>query len=75
MDISEAWKHPGKVAYYFGNLDAHRILVSTGREIRLSPEPAGMAVNYFVSPYVEVDGRQQDVFQLERSFVLSGSQD
>lgn len=70
VDISEAWKHPGKVDYYFGNLDAHRILVSTGREIRLSQESESPVVNYFVGPHVEVDGRQYEAFEMERSFAL-----
>lgn len=74
VDISEAWKHRSKVAYYFGNLDAHRILISTGREIRLSPEPPeGLAVNYFVRPYIDVDGWRHDDFEIERSFALSES--
>ena len=52
VDISEAWKHPEKTEYYFGNIDKDRILISTGREIRLSPDKSeGTTLNYFVKLY------------------------
>jgi transglutaminase-like putative cysteine protease len=57
VDISEAWKHPARADYYFGNADKDRILVSTGREIRLSPPQAGPALNFMDKPYVEVNGK------------------
>ena len=31
--------------------------LSVGRDITLAPEQAGAPVNYFVYPYVEVDGK------------------
>lgn len=70
VDISEAWKHPEKTEYYFGNIDKDRILISTGREIRLSPDKSeGTTLNYFVKPYIELDGKKYDNFEIERSFV------
>ncbi|MDO8550414.1 MAG: transglutaminase domain-containing protein [Ignavibacteria bacterium] len=67
VDISEAWKYPDKADYYFGNIDKYRILISTGREISLLPE--GPTLNYFVTPYVEFDGKRYEHFEIERSFV------
>jgi len=58
VDASEAWKHPELKDYYFGARDGNRLLVSTGREIRLVPAPAnGQPVNIFFYPYVEVNGK------------------
>lgn len=57
VDISEAWLDPSKRAFYFGSLDADRVRFSTGRDIVLSPRQSGGPVNYFVYPYVEVDGK------------------
>lgn len=69
VDISEAWKNPAKADYYFGNLDKDRILISTGRNINLLPGDDNVPLaNYFVKPYIELDGRSYDLFQIERSF-------
>jgi transglutaminase-like putative cysteine protease len=57
VDISEAWKAKEKRDYFFGSLDANRVKFSTGRDITLTPEQHGPALNYFVYPYVEVDGK------------------
>lgn len=69
VDISEAWKNPNKADYYFGNLDKDRILISTGRNINLLPGDDNVPLaNYFVKPYIELDGRSYDSFEIERSF-------
>ncbi len=57
VDISEAWKAQQKRDYFFGTIDANRMKFSTGRDITLSPKQDGPALNYFVYPYVEVDGK------------------
>ncbi|MEM7454081.1 MAG: transglutaminase domain-containing protein [Planctomycetota bacterium] len=57
VDISEADKHPEMKDYYFGQLTQDRVSFSTGRDIVLVPEAAGEPLNYFVYPYVEVDGQ------------------
>ncbi|HAA70310.1 MAG TPA: transglutaminase [Planctomycetaceae bacterium] len=57
VDISEADKHPEKKDYYFGNLTEDRVSFTTGRDIVLVPRQAGPALNYFVYPHVEADGR------------------
>ena len=57
VDISEADKHPEMKDYYFGQLTADRVSFTTGRDIELVPASAGGPLNYFVYPYVEVDGK------------------
>jgi transglutaminase-like putative cysteine protease len=58
VDISEAWQHPEKKDFYFGAYDANRMQFSMGRDIRLSPPQEGKALNYFVYPYVELNGKE-----------------
>lgn len=57
VDISEAWLDPRKYTYFFGSVDANRVRFSAGRDITLVPKQAGPPLNYFVYPYVEVDGK------------------
>ena len=56
IDASEASKHPERRELFFGGQPADRIHFSTGRDLRLGDEHRGKALNYFVYPYVEVDG-------------------
>ena len=60
VDASEAWKHPDKRDYFFGALDENRVQFSIGRDLVLAPPQAGAPLNYFVYPYVEVDGKPFD---------------
>jgi transglutaminase-like putative cysteine protease len=57
VDISEAWKNPSKHDFFFGSLDANRVQFSIGRDLALNPPQDGEALNYFVYPYVELDGK------------------
>jgi transglutaminase-like putative cysteine protease len=68
VDISEAWKHPEKHDYFFGSHDVNRVQFSMGRDLRLSPAQEGEALNYFVYPYVEVDGQEFSNVSLAFSF-------
>ena len=68
VDISEAWKAKEKEDYFFGSVDAHRVQFSTGRDVTLSPKQDGPALNYFVYPYVEVDGKPYDKLDKHFSF-------
>jgi len=56
VDISEAWLTPSLHDFFLGSLDANRVQFSTGRDLTLVPKQAGPPVNFFVYPYVEVDG-------------------
>jgi transglutaminase superfamily protein len=58
VDISEADKNPSMTEYYFGNLTENRVTFSIGRDLVLQPPQAGPPLNFFVTPYVEVAGKQ-----------------
>jgi transglutaminase-like putative cysteine protease len=73
VDISEAWKHPEKRDYFFGSHDVNRMQFSQGRDLRLSPPQDGKPLNYFVYPYVEVDGREYPNVSLAFSFADVGA--
>jgi len=66
VDISEAWKAKQKEDYFFGSVDSNRVQFSTGRDVTLSPKQDGPALNYFVYPYVEVDGKPYE--KLDKQF-------
>jgi hypothetical protein len=73
VDISEAWKHQEKRDYFFGSHDVNRMQFSMGRDLRLNPPQEGKPLNYFVYPYVEVDGREFPNVALSFSFTEAGS--
>jgi transglutaminase-like putative cysteine protease len=68
IDISEAWKHQEKRDYFFGAHDVNRVQFSMGRDLTLNPKQAGPPLNYFVYPYVEVDGKEYPNVSIEFSF-------
>ncbi len=68
IDISEAWKAQDKKDYYFGTHDANRIQFSVGRDIVLVPAQKGKPLNYFVYPYVEVNGLEHANVREDFSF-------
>lgn len=56
VDASEADKHPELFDYYFGALTADRVAFSRGRDLTLVPPQKGGPLNFFIYPYVEIDG-------------------
>lgn len=58
VDISEAWKNKEKQSYYFGAIDEKRVEFTQGRGIVLAPPQEGGALNYFIFPYVEINGER-----------------
>jgi hypothetical protein len=56
VDSSEASKNPAKFDYFFGAHDENRVQLSVGRDLALRPRQKGEPLNFFVYPYVEVDG-------------------
>jgi transglutaminase-like putative cysteine protease len=74
LDISEAWKAKEKVDYFFGTVDANRVQLSSGRDITLSPKQDGPPLNYFIYPYVEIDGKTHDAMTRQFSFREKGLQ-
>jgi len=57
VDASEASKNPAKREYFFGAVDADRVMFTYGRDIRLSQEQKGEPLNYFIYPYAESHGQ------------------
>ena len=57
VDASEAWKNPAKRDYFFGAHDDNRVFFTYGRDLVLSPEQKGPALNYFIYPYAESNGQ------------------
>jgi len=76
VDISEANRHPNMKEYYFGNLTEDRVTFTTGRDIELVPKQDGAPLNYFVYPYIEVNGtpwpREHVVLSLAYADVKGG---
>jgi len=70
VDISEADKHPQMKEYFFGNLTENRVTFTTGRDIQLVPKQDGAPLNYFVYPYVEINGKpwSRENIKLEFSY-------
>ncbi len=68
VDISEAWLHPEKKDYFFGANDANRIQFSLGRDLKLNPPQQGEPLNYFVYPYVEMEGKEYSRIDMKFSF-------
>lgn len=58
VDISEAWKDKSKREYYFGAIGEDRLEFTHGRDIVLEPAQNGEPLNYFVYPYVELNGQE-----------------
>jgi hypothetical protein len=54
--------------YYFGNLTADRVAFTVGRDITLVPKQDGPPLNFFIYPYVEVNGKPLPPEQIERKF-------
>ncbi|HEX8815601.1 MAG TPA: transglutaminase-like domain-containing protein [Terriglobales bacterium] len=73
VDISEAWKHPDKRDYFFGSHDVNRVQFSLGRDLALNPAQDGKPLNYFVYPYVEVEGREFPNISMAFSFAAADS--
>jgi transglutaminase-like putative cysteine protease len=73
VDISEAWKHQEKRDYFFGSHDVNRMQFTLGRDLRLNPAQEGKPLNYFVYPYVEVDGKEFSNVNTAFSFADAGS--
>jgi transglutaminase-like putative cysteine protease len=70
VDIVEANKNPRLGDYYFGNLTADRVTFSAGRDLILRPRQAGPPVNFFIYPYVEVEGKEHPQAKIRRRFTF-----
>lgn len=68
VDASEASRRPDKKDYFFGALPADRVTFSHGRDITLDPPQQGPALNFFIYPYVEIDGKPHEGVQRRFAF-------
>ncbi|HSB77070.1 MAG TPA: transglutaminase-like domain-containing protein [Terriglobales bacterium] len=68
VDISEAWQQPARREYFFGAHDASRVQFTLGRDLILSPRQDGPPLNYFVYPYVEMNGHEYGNVSSDFSF-------
>lgn len=57
IDASEAAKNPAQRELFYGTHPADRIHFTTGRDLVVSEASAQQPLNYFIYPYVEVDGK------------------
>ena len=69
VDASEASKNPDRREYFFGHHDENRLEFSRGRHLTLSPPQRGPALNFFVYPYAEVNGRPHG--SIEHTFTFT----
>ena len=49
--------------YFWGGIDAYRLVIAVGRDIVLNPPQAGAPLNTFGYPYAEVGGTPLDFYQ------------
>jgi len=61
IDASEAFKHPERRELFYGTHPADRLKFTTGRDLRLGPEHQDRPLNYFIYPYLEIDGKRSRV--------------
>lgn len=72
VDISEGDKNSDRYEYFFGAHDENRVEFTVGRDIILNPKQQGKALNYFIYPYAEVDGKAHT--SIERKFYFKDLQ-
>lgn len=54
--------------FFWGGIDAYRVVLAKGRDLKLNPPQAGAPLNTFGYPYAEIDGKPVD-FYAPKSFV------
>ena len=74
VDLWQAAQDPSRRDYFFGGLDAHRVLISLGRDVALAPFPQAGRLNYIAYPYFEADGKPSPVASMDFFFNVSGLQ-
>ena len=68
VDTSEANLHPERRDYFFGALDENRVQFTVGRDLQLNPHQAGGPLNFFIYPYVEIDGKKAEDIEMHFYF-------
>jgi uncharacterized protein (TIGR03000 family) len=67
----KGWVPVDFAAGTFGSLDENRVSFSVGRDIALVPRPSGGPVNFFIDPYVEVNGKAYPQSKIQRRHSLT----
>jgi transglutaminase-like putative cysteine protease len=67
-DPATAIRNPILLEYAFGSLDTDRLQFTVGRDLKLNPPQEGPPVNFFIDPYVEVEGKAYSRVSLDVSF-------
>jgi transglutaminase-like putative cysteine protease len=49
--------------YFWGGIDAYRVVIAAGRDVILNPRQAGPPLNTFGYPYAEIGGTPLDFYQ------------
>lgn len=49
-------------SFFWGGIDAYRVVLARGRDVRLNPPQAGAPLNTFGYPYAEIDGKPVDFY-------------
>ena len=49
-------------SYFWGGIDAYRVVLARGRDLVLNPPQAGAPLNTFGYPYAELDGKPVDFY-------------
>ncbi len=73
IDVSEA-KKASRAADYYGKIPSDRIEFTTGRDLILSPAQEGEPINYFIYPYVEIDGKRVEEVPTRYRFKRSSTE-
>jgi transglutaminase-like putative cysteine protease len=68
VDASEAFKHPEMRDFFFGGLDENRVQFTVGRDIPLAADENIEPLNYFIYPYVRIDGKVYSDVEYHFSF-------
>lgn len=71
LDASEADKHPELFDYNFGSQSPKLLKFTHGRDVNLVPKQAGPALNYFIHPYLEVDGNKYEGFDYKVRYEIA----
>jgi transglutaminase-like putative cysteine protease len=74
VDVWQASQDASHRDDFFGALDAHRVMVSMGRDVTLTPAPQVGRLNYIAYPYLEADGKPSPVASMDFFFNAPGFQ-
>jgi hypothetical protein len=74
VDVWQASQDSSRRDYFFGALDAHRVMVSMGRDVELTPAPQVGRLNYIAYPYLEADGKPSPIASIDFFFNAPGFQ-